>query len=201
MVRSVAGVLGDGTIEPARPFRDPHHSSSMPALSGGDSQAKPSEVALAHCGVLFLDELAELPHLVLDSLRQPIETGRAVIRRANRHLTYPARFQLAAAMNPCRCGYLADPARACARQSVHGDGLLKARFDGAALTAVCALDREGETLLRAAAEALQLSARGYHRVLRVARTIADLEAGGHTAETPVARRHLAEALSYRRAVP
>ena len=155
-------------------------------------------------------------------------------------------------MNPCRCGYLADPARACAqaprcsqsyqarlsgplldrfdlaievaavaiddlsapptlegsatiaaraRQSARGDGLLNARVDGAALTAVCALDRDGDTLLRAAAEALQLSARGYHRVLRVARNIADLEAGGDTAETPVARRHLAEALSYRRALP
>lgn len=257
MVRSVAGALGDGTIDPARPFRDPHHSSSMPALIGGGSQAKPGEVSLAHCGVLFLDELAEFPRPVLDSLRQPIETGRAVISRANRHVTYPARFQLVAAMNPCRCGYLADPARACAqaprcsqsyqarlsgplldrfdlaievaavaiddlsapptlegsatiaarvaaaraRQSARGDGLLNARVDGAALTAVCALDRDGDTLLRAAAEALQLSARGYHRVLRVARTIADLEAGGDTAETPVARRHLAEALSYRRAVP
>ena len=257
MVRSVAGALGDGTIDPARPFRDPHHSSSMPALIGGGSQAKPGEVSLAHCGVLFLDELAEFPRPVLDSLRQPIKTGRAVISRANRHVTYPARFQLVAAMNPCRCGYLADPARACAqaprcsqsyqarlsgplldrfdlaievaavaiddlsapptlegsatiaarvaatraRQSARGDGLLNARVDRAALTAVCALDRDGDTLLRAAAEALQLSARGYHRVLRVARTIADLEAGGDTAETPVARRHLAEALSYRRAVP
>ena len=118
---------------------------------------------------------------MLDSLRQLSETGRAVISRANRHLTYPARFQLVAAMNPCRCGYLADLARARARQSVHSDGLLNARVDGAALTAVCALDRDGDTLLRAAAEALQLSARGYHRVLRVARTIADLEAGGDTA--------------------
>ena len=246
MVRSVAGALGDGTIDPARPFRDPHHSSSMPALIGGGSQAKPGEVSLAHCGVLFLDELAEFPRPVLDSLRQPIETGRAVISRANRHVTYPTRFQLVAAMNPCRCGYLADPARACAQTprcaesyqarlsgplldrfdpaievaavaiddlsalptlegsatiAARGDGLLNARVDGAALTAVCALDRDGDTLLRAAAEALQLSARGYHRVLRVARTIADLEAGGDTAETPVARRHLAEALSYRRAVP
>ena len=115
MVRSVAGALGDGTIDPARPFRDPHHSSSMPALIGGGSQAKPGEVSLAHCDILFLDELAEFPRPVLDSLRQPIETGRAVISRANRHVTYPARFQLVTAMNPCRCGYLADPARACAQ--------------------------------------------------------------------------------------
>ena len=92
MVRSGAGALGDGTIDPARPFRDPHHSSSMPALIGGGSQAKPGEVSLAHCGVLFLDELAEFPRPVLDSLRQPIDTGRAVISRANRHVTYPRAF-------------------------------------------------------------------------------------------------------------
>ena len=104
------------TAPSTRPGRSAHHSSSMPALIGGGSQAKPGEVSLAHCRVLFLDELAEFPRPVLDSLRQPIETGRAVISRANRHVTYPARFQLVAAMNPCRCGYLADPARALRRK-------------------------------------------------------------------------------------
>ncbi|MED5520074.1 MAG: YifB family Mg chelatase-like AAA ATPase [Pseudomonadota bacterium] len=191
MVRSVAGALGDGTIDPARPFRDPHHSSSMPALIGGGSQAKPGEVSLAHCRVLFLDELAEFPRPVLDSLRQPIETGRAVISRANRHVTYPARFQLVAAMNPCRCGYLADPARACAQaprcsQSYQArlSGPLLDRFDLAIEVAAVAID--------------DLSA---PPTLEGSATIADLEAGGDTAETPVARRHLAEALSYCHAVP
>ena len=96
----------------SRPYRDPHHSASLPALVGGGTKAKPGE-ALAHLGVLFLDELPEFDRRTLEALRQPIETGAVTVSRANAHITYPAHFQLIAAMNPCRCGYLADPGRAC----------------------------------------------------------------------------------------
>ncbi|HEV7960650.1 MAG TPA: YifB family Mg chelatase-like AAA ATPase, partial [Rhizomicrobium sp.] len=115
MVRSLAGELTDGAISRERPFRNPHHSASMAALVGGGLKVKPGEVSLAHLGVLFLDELPEFQRGVLDSLRQPIETGEAVVARANAHVRYPARFQLVAAMNPCRCGYLSDAAQACSR--------------------------------------------------------------------------------------
>ncbi|MDF1791695.1 MAG: YifB family Mg chelatase-like AAA ATPase [Thalassobaculaceae bacterium] len=255
MIRSVAGVLREGRIERGRPFRDPHHSASAPALIGGGVRAKPGEVSLAHRGVLFLDELAEFPRPVLDALRQPIETGEAVIARANHHVTYPARFQLVAAMNPCRCGHMADPSRACARAPRCGgdyqnrlSGPLLDRFDltievqavsaadlslpppaedsaavaarvaaarelqaeryrrldptgvvrtnadanGELLTAVAEPDPPGRDLMRQAAEKLRLSARGYHRVLKVARTLADLD----RADT-VGRVHVAEALAYR----
>jgi len=115
MIQSLAGELRDGAISRRRPFRSPHHSASMPALVGGGSRVKPGEVSLAHHGVLFLDELPEFQRAVLDSLRQPIESGEAVVARANAHVRYPARFQLVAAMNPCRCGYLGDPGQACGR--------------------------------------------------------------------------------------
>src|SRR5579862_4556438 len=115
MIRSLAGELTDGAISRERPFRNPHHSASMAALVGGGLKVKPGEVSLAHLGVLFLDELPEFQRVVLESLRQPIETGEAVVARANAHVRYPARFQLVAAMNPCRCGYLSDPAQACSR--------------------------------------------------------------------------------------
>ena len=115
MVRSLAGELTDGAISRARPFRNPHHSASMAALVGGGLKVKPGEVSLAHLGVLFLDELPEFQRGVLDSLRQPIESGEAVVARANAHVRYPARFQLVAAMNPCRRGYLSDPALGCGR--------------------------------------------------------------------------------------
>src|SRR5205085_7526271 len=115
MVQSLAGELPDGTISRVRPFRSPHHSASMAALIGGGLKVKPGEVSLAHLGVLFLDELPEFQRAVLDSLRQPIESGSAVIARANAHVRYPARFQLVAAMNPCRCGHLADPSQSCGR--------------------------------------------------------------------------------------
>jgi magnesium chelatase family protein len=116
MVHSVAGTLGIGGVLADRPFRDPHHSASMPALIGGGMRAKPGEVSLAHNGVLFLDELPEFPRGVLEALRQPLETGRAVVSRANGHYAYPARFQLIAAMNPCRCGHADDPVKGCGRQ-------------------------------------------------------------------------------------
>ena len=109
MVQSVAGMLEGGRISRRRPYRDPHHSASVAALTGGGLRVKPGEVSLAHLGVLFLDELPEFQRAVLDSLRQPLETGEVSVARANAHVTYPARVQLVAAMNPCRCGHLATP--------------------------------------------------------------------------------------------
>ncbi len=251
MVASVAGELTDGRIIRARPFRAPHHSASMAALTGGGLKARPGEVSLAHLGVLFLDELPEFQRPVLDSLRQPLETGRIVVARANAHVSYPARVQLVAAMNPCRCGHLGDPGRACSRaprcaadyqarvsgplldridlhvevpavsaadlslpppaegsaevaarvgavralqreRYVGTDARTNAEADGAVLEAVATPDAAGRALLTEAAGRMRLSARGYHRVLRVARTLADL-AGAET----VGRVHVAEALSYR----
>lgn len=115
MIHSLAGTLPEGGLMRTRPFRDPHHSASMAALVGGGHQVKPGEVSLAHLGVLFLDELPEFQRPTLEALRQPIESGAAVVARASAHVSYPARFQLVAAMNPCRCGYLDDPGQACTR--------------------------------------------------------------------------------------
>jgi magnesium chelatase family protein len=252
MVQSLAGELRDGAISRRRPFRSPHHSASMAALVGGGLRVKPGEVSLAHLGVLFLDELPEFQRGVLDSLRQPMETGEAMVARANAHVRYPARFQLVAAMNPCRCGYLSEPAQACGRAPKCGSdyqarlsgplldridihvevssvsaqdltlpppaegtaavaarveaarALQRKRYDGSGvrtnaeaegevLDAVATPDAAGARLLTDAAETMRLTARGYHRVLRVARTIADL-----TGAESVRRAHVAEALSYRR---
>jgi len=247
MLHSVAGQLPAGGLIQARPFRDPHHSASMAALVGGGARARPGEISLAHGGVLFLDELAEFAKPVLDALRQPLETGQVVIARANHHVTYPARFQLVAAMNPCRCGFLGDPARACARAPDCGrtycariSGPMLDRFDmiievpevsgqllldktpGEASVAVARrvatardfaatsrpqasseqagafddpttqMSRDARHLIELAIEKQSLSARGFHRVLRVARTIADLER-----QPQIERQHLAEALAYR----
>src|SRR5690606_4590986 len=136
MIMSLAGLIEEGGISRQRPFRDPHHTSSMAAIIGGGRSAKPGEISLAHNGVLFLDELPEFPRTVLETLRQPVESGDVVVARANAHVRYPCRFMLVAAANPCRCGHLADPARACARVPECGadylgriSGPLMDRFD------------------------------------------------------------------------
>lgn len=115
MIHSLSGTLGEGGLMKTRPYRDPHHSASLPALIGGGHKVKPGEISLAHQGILFLDELPEFSRATLESLRQPLETGETLVARANNHVTYPARFQLIAAMNPCRCGYLGNPDSECTK--------------------------------------------------------------------------------------
>jgi magnesium chelatase family protein len=256
MIASVAGAIRDGALTARRPFRSPHHSASMAALTGGGMRAKPGEISLAHQGVLFLDELPEFDPRVLDSLRQPLENGEVAVSRANHRVTYPARFMLVAAMNPCRCGRANDAGFACKRgpnvrcaadyqgrlsgplidridlhievpavtaadlilpppaegsrevaarvaraRTMQAEryaalGLPHVRSNAAAhgpvLEEVAQVEGAGLSLLRDAADVMRLSARGYHRVLRVARTLADLDG-----MEKVGRVHLAEALSYR----
>jgi magnesium chelatase family protein len=115
VIHSVAGNIIDGKLNIKRPFLDPHHSCSMPAMVGGGAKPRPGQISLAHNGILFLDELPEFPRQVLDSLRQPLETGRVSIARATANITYPASFQLIAAMNPCRCGNLGEGGKTCKR--------------------------------------------------------------------------------------
>jgi magnesium chelatase family protein len=136
MIQSLCGLLDEGGISRSRPFRQPHHTASMAAIVGGGKGAKPGEISLAHNGVLFMDEFPEYPRGVLETLRQPIETGDVVVARANAHIRYPCRFMLVAAANPCKCGYLTDPARACGRAPLCGEdymgrisGPLMDRFD------------------------------------------------------------------------
>ncbi|WP_280359848.1 YifB family Mg chelatase-like AAA ATPase [Pseudomonas sp. BN606] len=235
------------TSWPQRPFRQPHHSASGAALVGGGSRPKPGEITLAHQGVLFLDELPEFERKVLEVLREPMESGEIVIARAHDKLRFPARFQLVAAMNPCPCGYLGDPAGRCRctpeqiqryraklsgplldridlhltvareatalepptstgpgsaevaatvaqsrRVQLRRQGCANAFLDLKGLRQHCALESEDRAWLEAACERLNLSLRAAHRILKVARTLADLE----QAET-IARHHLGEALQYR----
>ncbi len=257
MIHSVAGELKNGQICFERPFRAPHHNASTPALVGGGRKAEPGEISLAHNGVLFLDELPEFSRAALEALRQPLENGKISISRVNAHTTYPAAFQLVAAMNPCRCGHLGDPGRECPRapqcareyqSKISGplldridirievpavspwdlagvkkgetsevirrrvvaarqiqasrlkklgisDYFTNAGLKGALLEEVAALDNEAQNLLIAYAERNKLSARAYHRTLRLARTIADLQN-----ESKILKMHIAEALSYRRSL-
>jgi magnesium chelatase family protein len=251
MIHSVAGMLDGGRLLMRPPFREPHHSASQAALTGGGQRARPGEVSLAHRGVLFLDELPEFPRQALEALRQPMESGRTTVARASAHITYPARFQLIAAMNPCRCGHLGDALRECGRAPRCGEDyqgkisgplldrmdlvievapvppadlaraprgetsttvaerVLSARLaqqaryggDGARTNAeadlgALALSAEALALAEHAAERLRLSARGFTRTLRVARSIADL--AGIAA---VRRQDVAEALAYRHRGP
>ena len=136
MVHSLSGLLSANGLQSVRPFREPHHTSSMAAIVGGGRGAKPGEISLAHNGVLFMDEFPEFPRHVLETLRQPIETGEVMIARANAHVKYPCRFTLIAAANPCRCGYMTQPEQACNRAPLCGadymgriSGPLMDRFD------------------------------------------------------------------------
>tara|TARA_B100001989_G_scaffold252187_1_gene233431 strand:+ start:480 stop:2006 length:1527 start_codon:yes stop_codon:yes gene_type:complete len=257
MVHSLAGILPEGGLVRHRPFRAPHHSASQPALIGGGQKVKPGEISLAHNGVLFLDELPEFSRATLEALRQPLETGDALVARANAHIRYPANFQLIAAMNPCRCGYLGDPEMECtkaprcgldyqskisgplmdridicvevppvsvielqdiaagepsekiaariaaarqiqedrfAARENHTRSRINARADGKILEEITVMEPEAKDLLNRFAEQNRLSARGYHRVLRVARTIADLNGGADR----LGKNEISEAISYRR---
>ncbi|MGB1077328.1 MAG: ATP-binding protein, partial [Bdellovibrionales bacterium] len=248
-----------GGLLSQRPFRDPHHSASQPSLIGGGQKANPGEISLAHNGVLFLDEFPEFQRPTLEALRQPLETGNVLVSRVNYHATYPARFQLMAAMNPCRCGYMGDPEMECTKaprcggdyqnkisgpmfdridltvdvpavqvadlqsdipaetSEIVAKRVLKARqiqagrykalnapyevnayANGEILEKVAVMDDEAKAFMAQATEKMKLSARAYHRVLRLARTIADLNSMGGQVAQILTKRHVSEALGYRR---
>ncbi len=258
MIHSLAGTLPGGGLLRHRPFRDPHHSASLPALIGGGHRVKPGEISLAHYGVLFLDELPEFARATLESLRQPLETGEALVARVNHHVRFPARFQLIAAMNPCRCGHLGEEdlectkaprcgsdyqskisgplmdridlqvdvpavkvsdlneksvaensatvaARVAAAREIQSQrfaqfgegGILNAQADGKILEEIAVPEAAAKDLLNKAMESRKFSARAYYRVLRTARTIADLEGA---LSPQIGRMHMAEALGYRRSI-
>lgn len=253
-IHSIAGLLKDSHLITHRPFRDPHHSASTPAMVGGGLRARPGEISLAHKGILFLDELPEFNRSTLEALRQPLETGKVTVARANMHVTYPAEVQLIAAMNPCRCGYLGVRGHECSRApkcaqeyqskisgplfdriDLHVDvpavapwelgrtrgtessatilarveraiAFSKDRFkntkisknaqaDGQFLEQIAHLENDARSLLIEAAEKMMLSGRGYHRMMRVGRTIADMELSD-----TIKKHHIAEALSYRKPI-
>ena len=247
-IYSIAGELGNNGLKSSRPFRSVHHTSSPVALAGGGSDARPGEISLAHNGVLFLDELPEFNRATLEILRQPMESGRILISRARRNATYPASFQLIAAMNPCPCGHLGNAALSCSRaprcaeayqnkisgplldridlhvdvdavnpwemtsdnspretsaeirtrvvaarnKQISRQGKVNAYLDGAELEQFAALNDELTAFLNSAAEKMGMSARGYNRIKRLARTIADLRGSDN-----IEMSDLAEALSYR----
>ena len=249
IIYSIAGGLDNKQLMSRRPFRSVHHTSSPVALAGGGSDARPGEISLAHNGVLFLDELPEFNRATLEILRQPMESGKIMISRARRNATYPARFQLIAAMNPCPCGHLGNAALACSRAprcaeayqnkisgplldriDLHVDvdpvnpwemknqnseptetsteirkrviaararqiarqGYMNAMLDGADLEKYAPLNDELTNMLNTAAEKMGMSARGYNRIKRIARTIADLRGAEN-----IEMQDLAEAISYR----
>ena len=262
MIHSLAGTLPSWGLLKHRPFRDPHHSASLPALIGGGQRVKPGEISLAHHGVLFLDELPEFARGTLEALRQPLETGEALVARVNQHVRFPARFQLIAAMNPCRCGHLGDEDLECTKAPRCGTDyqskisgplmdridvqvdvpavkvadlnneqagessaivaarvaqareiqaerykdfaaenplMLNARADGKLLEETAPLAADAKDLLNRAMEASRFSARAYYRLLRVARTVADLEGCRSGVVSPEIRKnHMGEALSCRR---
>lgn len=257
-IYSISGLIQDGVLTTKRPFRSPHHSCSMAAMVGGGvgKKVKPGEISLAHNGVLFLDELPEFPSQVIEALRQPIETKEVLISRANSHVKYPANFQLIAAMNPCKCGYLGNDEKSChkapkcgqdyqmkisgpildrfdiyvevgdmdifqmmekksiskesskeiAQRVINARNIQQKRYegygfltnnqlDGQLLTEYATPDNDGLSLLNEAAKKMKLSMRGYNRILRVARTIADLEE-----KYIIDKLHIAQAISYRNAI-
>lgn len=258
MIHSLSGNLPKEGLIRHRPYRDPHHSASLPALVGGGLRCKPGEISLSHKGVLFLDELPEFNRSALESLRQPLEAGKVTVARANSHVTYPSQFQLIAAMNPCRCGYFGDKSRECSRaprcagdyqskisgplmdrfdvvidvpeikasellgapdgedsaliaqrvnqsrvfqsERLRSLGITKddsnATVDSETLEKIITLSDPAQALLAQVLERFRLSGRGYHRILRVSRTIADLDQS-----EIIESRHLSEAVSYRRIVP
>jgi magnesium chelatase family protein len=256
IIHSISGKIIDNNLITKRPFVAPHHSCSMPAMVGGGTKPKPGEISLAHNGILFLDELAEFPRSVLESLRQPIENGKITVSRAQSHVDYPANFQIIAAMNPCRCGYLSDKERECSRapkcgidyqakisgplldrmdiiinvaqidifadhekESLEYSSSIKkrvidarniqkqryknakvsqnnktnARISGKIFEEAVTIDEETKNIAKLSINKLKLSMRGYGKILKVARTIADL-AGSKN----ILKEHLLEAISYRR---
>jgi len=261
MIQSVAGKTRNEKLSAKKPFRSPHHSSSIPAMVGGGRNAKPGEISLAHRGILFMDEFAEFPVSVLDSMRQPMESGLIEIARAENHITYPACFQLVAAMNPCKCGYLWDNKKRCSKApicgtnymskisgpimeridiqiSIHNSGIdvlgiegnnyistspttkaetseeikkrvlktrqiqkeryqdygikLNSQLSGKDLERFCQIDEQASIILQKAFDRMQFSMREYHKILKVSRTIADMQG-----DESITQDHLLEALTYR----
>jgi len=245
-IYSVAGLLPkEKPIMSERPFRSPHHSSSSVALIGGGTRVRPGEITLAHRGVLFLDEFPEFHRDVIEALRQPMEDGMVQVSRAEETIVFPARFTLVAAANPCPCGYLNDPQKACtctsgqitryrrklsgpildridikidvprigfekltaeergedsetireriekAREAQEERGVVNSEMKIPQIKEYCKIDIISQDLLRNAMQRLNLSPRSYHKVLKVARTIADLEG-----KEQISRDHLAEAIKY-----